>query len=75
MPSLAERAFEKFGKAEGGDMGGEGGMEKSAEAIMGKRIRKAFESGDDAALCRAVKEAAASYSEPTEDDDEEPFGG
>lgn len=50
-------------------------VEQSAEAVMGKRIRKAMESGDDAALCRAVKAAAGAASEKPggayEDDDEE----
>lgn len=51
-------AAELFGKAMPGGESKAIDVEQSAEAVMGKRIRQAMESGDDAALCRAVKEAA-----------------
>lgn len=67
---LARRAFAKsMGEPEG-----EGSpaisLEDSGDAIMGKAIRQALESKDDAALCKAVKAAVGSYEEPEEADDE-----
>lgn len=54
---LARNAFAK--EMAGGSPAEEEGpdLEKSGEAIMGKAIRMALESKDDAALCRAVKDA------------------
>lgn len=83
MPSLAERAFEKFSGAEGpmgrGPMGG--AEEKSPAAIHGKRIREALKGGDDAALANAIKacvEDLGAYPDKTgggDDDEEDPYGG
>lgn len=68
---LARRAFAKsMGESEstGGEPARTVNLEESGEAIMGKAIRQALESKDDAALCRAVKSAVESASYEEEDD-------
>lgn len=78
MPSLAERAFEKFSGAEG-SMGG--AEEKSPAAIHGKRIREALAGKDDAALANAIKacvEDLGAYPDKSgggSEDEEDPYGG
>lgn len=67
---LARRAFAKeMSGAPSESSGAEPAddLEASGEAIMGKAIRKALAGSDDAALCRAVRDAAGGASEPAAD--------
>jgi hypothetical protein len=77
MGNLARRALAKAmsgGAGEGAatETTVEVDLESSGDAIMGKKIRQALESKDDAALCRAVREA---YAGPGVEEDSEPMTG
>lgn len=70
---LARRAFAKSMGDAGGEPPPSVDLEASGEAAMGKAIRMALESKDDAALCRAVKEAGAMAG--YDEEEEEPGEG
>lgn len=69
MKGLAKEAFAAAMGGPAGDKA-EVSLEDAGQAAMGKRIRMALESKDDAALCRAVKEAVASDAAYGDDDEE-----